>query len=566
MRKALPVVILALLIAVPAVAQTSPAETVPFDHWAYDAVQQVCEAGVIIGYPDGTFKGDRAMTRYEFAMAISRLLDIIPKEGAVGPAGEAGAAGAAGPQGEKGEKGDTGECTCDEKMVADLIAKLCEEFKEELADVKEDLEYLTNDVYDLGDRVAWLEEQMGGPEITGWLDYRIGLVGEDLDLDHEFDNLTAAVGIAGDITDDLYGNLTLKTRDSWAWNDMYDSNTVWLDEAYVRFPTGNFATWTVGRQKPVYALGLVVDFDRQSGQGVRGEMPSLFGTGLDVEFFAGNADEAGDGYGFLPTPDADCGPYVPPADYALDNDGYLSARAVYGSGGSWGIGANALISGVSRTNTMVYDGPDAGSACPWLINDEVAVSVDFWAEIWDREIYFEAARLEQHSDRPVAPHVSQPCAYMGTVELWETDNFKLTGFYSSADAEYDIYYSSLNPYFETLDWRAPSNLIPWEAWLRRPLVMTNVKAIGGTLNFDVAGLPFEVCYYSLDALAPTYWNNSPLSALAYDTLYAVKVTKELTNGVDCVLTYAHQTAADVPSGYTAPNDQNLLQAGIMVGF
>ncbi|MGC9317621.1 MAG: S-layer homology domain-containing protein, partial [Armatimonadota bacterium] len=67
MRKTVAVLALAMLIAVPAFAQTSPADTVPFDHWAYDAVQQLVEEGIIIGYPDGTFKGDRAMTRYEFA-------------------------------------------------------------------------------------------------------------------------------------------------------------------------------------------------------------------------------------------------------------------------------------------------------------------------------------------------------------------------------------------------------------------------------------------------------------------------------------------------------------------
>ena len=64
-------------IALPALAASNPAETVPFDHWAYDAVQKLVDQGIIIGYPDGTFRGNRAMTRYEFAMAISRLLDCV---------------------------------------------------------------------------------------------------------------------------------------------------------------------------------------------------------------------------------------------------------------------------------------------------------------------------------------------------------------------------------------------------------------------------------------------------------------------------------------------------------
>ena len=51
----------------------NPAETVPFDHWAYDAAQSLTDSGIIVGYPDGTFRGDRTMTRDEFAAAVSRL-------------------------------------------------------------------------------------------------------------------------------------------------------------------------------------------------------------------------------------------------------------------------------------------------------------------------------------------------------------------------------------------------------------------------------------------------------------------------------------------------------------
>jgi hypothetical protein len=69
---------MAVMAAAPLFA-ADPSATVPFDHWAYDAVKQLCEKGVIIGYPDGSFKGDRAMTRYEFAMAISRLIENVGK-------------------------------------------------------------------------------------------------------------------------------------------------------------------------------------------------------------------------------------------------------------------------------------------------------------------------------------------------------------------------------------------------------------------------------------------------------------------------------------------------------
>ena len=79
-------------------------------------------------------------------------------------------------------------------MIAALINKLCAEFKDELADLKEDVEYLQNDVYDLGDRVTAIEEAMGGPEVTGWFDFRIGMGGYDVDLDNENKSQPAARG------------------------------------------------------------------------------------------------------------------------------------------------------------------------------------------------------------------------------------------------------------------------------------------------------------------------------------------------------------------------------------
>lgn len=44
------------------------------NHWAYEYVTKLSEAGLIEGYPDGTFKGDRMMTRYEFAALVYRLM------------------------------------------------------------------------------------------------------------------------------------------------------------------------------------------------------------------------------------------------------------------------------------------------------------------------------------------------------------------------------------------------------------------------------------------------------------------------------------------------------------
>jgi hypothetical protein len=63
---------------VPANAQTAEYPDVPRNHWAYDALNQLSRVGVIEGRPGGTYNGNEPMTRYEFAVAIARLLRRIP--------------------------------------------------------------------------------------------------------------------------------------------------------------------------------------------------------------------------------------------------------------------------------------------------------------------------------------------------------------------------------------------------------------------------------------------------------------------------------------------------------
>ena len=66
-----------------AAAQTAPATQVPTltdvpaGHWAKDAIDKIVAKGIILGYPDGTFRGTQNLTRYEAAVIIARLLDQI---------------------------------------------------------------------------------------------------------------------------------------------------------------------------------------------------------------------------------------------------------------------------------------------------------------------------------------------------------------------------------------------------------------------------------------------------------------------------------------------------------
>ena len=75
LKKMLAVVAAASLAAVAAPAfAANPFSDVPMNHWAYDAVEQLSAKGILEGYPNGTFKGNRAMTRYEIATMVARMM------------------------------------------------------------------------------------------------------------------------------------------------------------------------------------------------------------------------------------------------------------------------------------------------------------------------------------------------------------------------------------------------------------------------------------------------------------------------------------------------------------
>ncbi len=69
---------LAVAMSVTAVAAANPFSDVPARHWAYDSVEKLTKAGVVDGYEDGTFRGERTMTRYEMAQIIARALAKVP--------------------------------------------------------------------------------------------------------------------------------------------------------------------------------------------------------------------------------------------------------------------------------------------------------------------------------------------------------------------------------------------------------------------------------------------------------------------------------------------------------
>jgi hypothetical protein len=70
-------------------ALATPFSDVPANHWAYQYIQSLAADGIIDGYPDGKFKGDRPLTRYEMAVVVARVIAKLQEnEGPKGPSKE----------------------------------------------------------------------------------------------------------------------------------------------------------------------------------------------------------------------------------------------------------------------------------------------------------------------------------------------------------------------------------------------------------------------------------------------------------------------------------------------
>lgn len=79
MKKFLAVAVFISILLVPfsALAQEIKFKDVPDTHWAKDAVYDLVKKGITQGYPDGTFRGDKNITRYETAMFLSKLAKLV---------------------------------------------------------------------------------------------------------------------------------------------------------------------------------------------------------------------------------------------------------------------------------------------------------------------------------------------------------------------------------------------------------------------------------------------------------------------------------------------------------
>lgn len=196
-------------------AAANPFSDVPADSWAYDAVTTLAADGVIDGYPDGTYKGQNTMTRYEMAQIVARAM----------------------------AKTDL------EKADKALVDKLAAEFAEELDN--------------LGVRVADLEKKSDNVKWGGELRYRYYDINRDSKAGDETHNKVlfrlepkAYIGNSG---------WTANARLDYEMNLSSDENdnNVEVDRAYVEGPLFG-ATVQAGRVPVFTAQGLMFD-DRISG-------------------------------------------------------------------------------------------------------------------------------------------------------------------------------------------------------------------------------------------------------------------------------------------------------------
>ena len=74
----------AMILATAAIATANPFSDVPASHWAYDAVNSMAEKGIIQGFPNGTFKGNQNVTRYQLAMITAKMIANVEQMGGNG--------------------------------------------------------------------------------------------------------------------------------------------------------------------------------------------------------------------------------------------------------------------------------------------------------------------------------------------------------------------------------------------------------------------------------------------------------------------------------------------------
>jgi hypothetical protein len=168
--------VLSIAVVLPAIAQDNFPD-VPDNHWAYDALKRMKSEGLLVGYPDGLFRGNRPATRYEMAVAIHatyvhlrNMIDNLNGQMAAlqdqmkNTASQSDLANLkAAVDALQSQVNSQGQDIADLKKMADT-------FEKELASLGVDVQQMKKDLGDLADRVTDLENRLP-VNISGSVDW-----------------------------------------------------------------------------------------------------------------------------------------------------------------------------------------------------------------------------------------------------------------------------------------------------------------------------------------------------------------------------------------------------------
>ncbi|CCU80069.1 hypothetical protein HSACCH_01825 [Halanaerobium saccharolyticum subsp. saccharolyticum DSM 6643] len=160
MKKLTITIALMLVVALAMPAFGASFSDVPSDHWAYNAINKLVAAGIVEGYPDGEYKGQQSMTRYEMAVMVSRALDnIVDEMEAMGEGLTTGQAedvtAIVKSLMEKNTNDELSDAQAEE--VADIVDALTFELRSELKVLGAEVDTLGKDVDELAAKVEAME-------------------------------------------------------------------------------------------------------------------------------------------------------------------------------------------------------------------------------------------------------------------------------------------------------------------------------------------------------------------------------------------------------------------------
>ncbi len=172
MKKALLATAALAMVTAPVLAQDGPFKDVPNEHWAYQAIDRLAQLKVILGDPDGQFHGKRTLTRYEMAVMLARLLDILDQRYVRQPLPDMSGFATKADLANKADKGEVKaadpvdlspyqlKSDAVKKSDVDLIRKMVAELQPELVSLGVDVDAVKKRLTSVENRVTKLENDL----------------------------------------------------------------------------------------------------------------------------------------------------------------------------------------------------------------------------------------------------------------------------------------------------------------------------------------------------------------------------------------------------------------------